>query len=88
MNTYEVPTTQHERKLARRGAGCKPHNTMPVVCVQYPDGYALTAQAPRVWGYYHGYRVLAYRKFPPKRRHVSVGRAWLDQKLREIDAWY
>ena len=82
MDTHEVPTTQHERKLVRRKAECNRHDSVRVMCTQYPDGYPLGPQAPIVWGYRYAYRVRIRGHWPAKRRYISVGRAWLDAVLR------
>ncbi len=81
-----MKTTRYERFIARRRAGCKRHDSVRVVCIDYPPGTPYLEQAPYVWGYRYGRRVMADGSRPVKRRHVRVGRRWLDQALKDAEA--
>lgn len=77
--------TQYERYIARRRAGCKRHDSVPVVCVEYPPETPYLQQASYVWGYRFGRKIMADGYVPVTGRYVSVGRKWLDQALKDAE---
>lgn len=79
------PLTRYERHIARRRAGCKRHDSVRVVCIDYPPDASHLEQAPYVWGYRYGRRVMADGYAPVTGRYVSVGRRWLDQALKDAE---
>ena len=77
--------TQYERYVARRRAGCKRHDSVPVVCVEYPSTASHLEQAPYIWGYRFGRKIMADGYVPVTGRYISVGRRWLDQALKDAE---